>query len=114
MYMLINRLCHTKSELIFFVYQKSLKRTFKTGFWVQNHFLNLFSSTMNSQRFFVQPKNWCEMFELKLSGIQMVIKLQLKVESTQIMCPCNTSIKFFKAFHRKSIICLIKKKLKDN
>ena len=24
-----------------FVYQKSLKRTFKTGFWVQNHRLNL-------------------------------------------------------------------------
>ena len=33
-----------------FVYQKSLKRTFKTGFWVQNHLLNLCSRAVNSQR----------------------------------------------------------------
>ena len=31
-----------------FVYLKSLKRTFKTGFWVKNHLLNLCSSAMNS------------------------------------------------------------------
>ena len=33
-----------------FVYQKSLKRTFKNSFSVQNHLLNLCSSAENSQR----------------------------------------------------------------
>ena len=33
-----------------FLYQKSLKQTFKTGFWEQNHLLNLCSSAVNSQR----------------------------------------------------------------
>ena len=36
--MIINWICHTKSESDYFsVYQKSLKRTFKTGFWVLNY-----------------------------------------------------------------------------
>ena len=35
---------------IFFVYKKSLKRKLKTGFWVQNHLMNLCSSAVNSQR----------------------------------------------------------------
>ena len=33
-----------------FVYQKSLKQTFKNSFWVQNHLLNLCSGAMNTQR----------------------------------------------------------------
>ena len=41
-------------------YQKSLKQTFKTGFWVQNHLLNS-CSTVNSQRLLCSQK---------LSGIQ--------------------------------------------
>ena len=36
----------------FFVYQKSLKRTSKTGILVQNYPLNLWSRVVNSQRLF--------------------------------------------------------------
>ena len=39
-----------------FLYQKSLKRTFQTGFWVQNHLLNLCSSVVNSQRLLCSQK----------------------------------------------------------
>ena len=39
-----------------FVYQKSSKQTFKTGFWVQNHLLNLCSSAVNSQRLLCNKK----------------------------------------------------------
>ena len=60
-----------------FVYQKSLKWTFKTSFWVQNHLLNLCSSAVNSQRLMYSQKagvkcsyqSWCEIFVSKLSGI---------------------------------------------
>ena len=38
------------------MYQKSLKRTFKTGFSVQNHLLNLCSSAVNSQRLLCSQK----------------------------------------------------------
>jgi hypothetical protein len=51
-----------------FAYQKSLKRTLKTGFWVQNHLFNLSSSAVNSQRLF---KKLVWMFVLMLSGIQI-------------------------------------------
>ena len=40
------------------------------GYWVQNHLLNLCSSTVDSQRLLCSQKSWCEMFVLKLSGIQ--------------------------------------------
>ena len=36
-----------------FVYQKSLKRTFKTVFWVQNYLLNFCYSVVTSQSFLV-------------------------------------------------------------
>ena len=39
-----------------FVYHMSLKRTFKNGFWVQNHLWNLCSSASNS-RWFLCSKN---------------------------------------------------------
>ena len=39
-----------------FVYQKSLTHRSKTGFWVQNHLLNLFSRVVNSQRLFYSQK----------------------------------------------------------
>ena len=43
-------------DLDFFVYWKSLKRTFETVFCVQNHLLNLFYSAVNSQRSFCTQK----------------------------------------------------------
>ena len=39
-----------------FVYQKFFKRTFKIGFCVQNHLLNLCSLAVNSQRLFCSQK----------------------------------------------------------
>ena len=39
-----------------FVYQKSLKRTFKTSFWVQNHLLSLCNSAVDSQRLLCSEK----------------------------------------------------------
>ena len=41
---------------IYFVYQKSLKRTFKTSFWVQIHLLNLCSSAVNPKGYYVVKK----------------------------------------------------------
>ena len=41
---------------IYFVFQKSLKRMFKTGFLEQNHLLNLCSSAMNSKGYCVVKK----------------------------------------------------------
>ena len=35
-----------------YVYQRSLKRTLKPGFWAQNHLLNLCSRVVNSQRLY--------------------------------------------------------------
>ena len=53
--MLINRILHIKSESDLFLY-KSLNRTFKISFWVQNHRLNLFSSAVKSQKVYVYKK----------------------------------------------------------
>ena len=39
-----------------FKYQKSLKRTFEPGFWVQNHPLNMYSRAVNSQRLLCSQK----------------------------------------------------------
>ena len=39
-----------------FVYQKSLKQTFQTGFWVKNHHWNICFRVVNSQRLFVYKK----------------------------------------------------------
>ena len=61
----LNLSYHIWVEFIF-VYQKSLKRTFKTSFWVQNHLLNLWSSAMNSQRLLCSKKGCLKMFVLKL------------------------------------------------
>ena len=36
--------------------KKTFKQTFKTGFWVQNHLLNLCSSSVNSQRLLCSQK----------------------------------------------------------
>ena len=44
---------------ISFVYQKSLKWTFKTGFWVLNHLNNLCSCVLNSLRLFCSKKLVC-------------------------------------------------------
>ena len=41
---------------IFFCIPEVFKPTFKASFWVQNHFLNLCSSTVNSQRLLCSPK----------------------------------------------------------
>ena len=49
--------------------RKSLKRTFKTSFWIQNHLLNLWSSFLNLRRLLCSQKNWCKMFVLKFSCI---------------------------------------------
>ena len=48
------------------------KRTFRTVFWVQNHFLNLCSSAVKTQRLFL-VKSWSEIIVLKLFGIQSYI-----------------------------------------
>ena len=53
-----------------FVFQKFLKRTFKTGFWVQNHLLKLYSSAKNTRRLLCSQKVFWEVFVLKLSVIQ--------------------------------------------
>ena len=46
-----------KTMYIFiFVYQKSSKRKFKTGFWVQDHLFNLCSSAVSSQRLLFSQK----------------------------------------------------------
>ena len=47
-----------------FIYQKLLKRTFQTGFWVQNHLMNLRSFVVNSQMLFCSQKT-DKMFLLK-------------------------------------------------
>ena len=39
-----------------FVYQKYLKRTFQTGYWLQNHRLNFWFRDVNSQRLFCSKK----------------------------------------------------------
>ena len=44
------QLIYIFDSILFLLYKKSLKQTFKTGFWVQNHLLNLCSSALNSQR----------------------------------------------------------------
>ena len=54
--MLINWICYTNSESNLFLYAKSLKRTFKIGFWVQSHLLNLCSNAVNSQRLLCSQK----------------------------------------------------------
>ena len=72
--------------LIFiFVYQKSLKRTFPTSFWVQNHPMNLYSCEFTMITF--QSKSWCEMFVLKLSGIQN--QFYQCTEYIKISCVCK-------------------------
>ena len=38
------------------IYQISLKRTLQTGFWVQNHLLNLHTCVVNLQRLFCSQK----------------------------------------------------------
>ena len=43
--------------------------------------LNHCSRTMNSQR--LLSKSWCEMFELKLSGIQKILLIDGKTFSTK-------------------------------
>ena len=40
-----------------FCYQKSLKRNFRTGFWVQIHLQNLYSRVVNSQRLLCSQKS---------------------------------------------------------
>ena len=52
-----------------FVYQKSLKRPFKTSFWVQNYLLNLCYRAVNSQRLLCSQK-FVVKYLLKLSGKQ--------------------------------------------
>ena len=54
-YLKNKQLCCTINNIYFwprliFVYQKSLKRTFKTRFWEQHHLLNLYFSAVNSLR----------------------------------------------------------------
>ena len=56
-----------------FVYQKSLIRTFKIGFWIWN-LLNLCSSAVNSHRLFCSKKSKCKMFILKLSGKKLFLR----------------------------------------
>ena len=69
--MLINELVIQNLSQIYFVYQKSVKGTFKPGFWVQNHPMNLYSRVEDSQKLICSKKNWCEIFILKISGIQI-------------------------------------------
>ena len=54
-----------------FVYLKSLKRTVNTGFWLENHLLNLFSSAVNSQKLLCSQKAGVKCCN-KSSGIQKV------------------------------------------
>ena len=51
-----NKSIHKSIYKKYIKYEKSLKRTFQTGFWVQNNRLNLCSRVMNSQRLFCSQK----------------------------------------------------------
>ena len=46
----------SESELFLIEYQKSLKRTFKNGYYLQNHPLNLGSSAVKLQRLLCSQK----------------------------------------------------------
>ena len=49
--MLINWICHTKSESYLFLYTSNhYYERFKSGFWGQNHLMNLCSIAVNSQK----------------------------------------------------------------
>ena len=54
--MIINWICHTKSESDLFLYTRNFKRTFKISFWLHNHHLNFCSSAMNSQKLLSSQK----------------------------------------------------------
>ena len=54
---IINYLKLKNCSQFIFVYQKSLKRTFQTGFSAQNPLLNLCSSAVNSQKLFCSQKD---------------------------------------------------------
>ena len=54
--MLINELVIQNLSQIYLVYQKSVKRMFKPGFWVQNHPMILHSRVMDSQKLFCSKK----------------------------------------------------------
>ena len=95
-----------------FAYQKSLKRTLKTGFWVQNHLFNLSSSAVNSQRLF---KKLVWMFVLMLSGIQIGFPFSLFLIktvsfSTSHKNPETTEFSFFLSSTFNYELILIKKK----
>ena len=53
-FLTFNWICLTKSESE--IIPDIMKRTFKTGFWVQSHLLNLCSSVVNSQRLLCSQK----------------------------------------------------------
>ena len=71
--MLINLICHTKSKSVFFVYQKTLKRTFKTGFRLQNPLFNLCFSDVNSQRLWRSQRA-----DVKCSYVSFLVEKNLK------------------------------------
>ena len=68
--------------IFIFIYQKYLKQSFQTGFWVQNDLLNLFSGAVNSQRLLCSQragvKCSCYIF-LVYKGYFIVQKLILNV-----------------------------------
>ena len=81
-----------------FIYQKSLKRTFNPGFWVQMNLLSLCSCSMNSQRLFCSQKNCFEMFVLKHSGKLNLIPLfniALLIALFQILNFTFCSVQYF-------------------
>ena len=41
-----------------------IQRKFKTGFREQNHFLNLWSRVVSSQRLFCSQKSWCVVYKI--------------------------------------------------
>ena len=58
-----------------FVYQKFLNRTIKTGFWVQNHLLNLCSNAVKSQRLLCSQKsNLNEIFKLSFWYTKIIVR----------------------------------------
>ena len=90
----LNWIRHTKSKLdLYFVYQKSLKRTFQTRFWVQNYLLSLCFRVLNSQRLFCIKK-------LVWSGIQSVYIPKLNIPFPQI----NKSLDYYNKKIKKVFI----------
>ena len=83
---------------LIFVYQKSLKRTFNTGFWVQYHLWIVVLVLW----IIVLSKSWCELIVLKLSGIQKLLSCLFCVN----YCTIYSLITLISYLSKRLFLCL--------